>query len=152
MAGITLRRATLEDARDLFEWRNAAETRRFFFDPKALVWADHLAWLQETLQRPDRHLLIGELRGEVVGVLRFDTAAPVAEVSVYLVPGRAGQGLGTQLLKAGSAWLVAEVPEVAAVEARILPQNLASRKAFAKAGFRESEGKYLLMLSRAREA
>ena len=138
--GIVLRRATRGDASSLFEWRNAPETRRYACDSRQIAWKDHMNWLEVTLKRADRHLLIGEKGRCPIGVLRYDILGEIAEVSVYLVPGFHGKGLGSALLKAGNIWAGHHLTETAILRARILPENIISRKAFAKAGYLESEG------------
>ncbi|MBY0578115.1 MAG: UDP-2,4-diacetamido-2,4,6-trideoxy-beta-L-altropyranose hydrolase [Burkholderiales bacterium] len=140
--GILLRHAFENDARKLFEWRNAPETRRHAFNPDRIAWEDHLAWLKNSLSNPDRHLLIGEQDHRPIGVLRYDLAGSIAEVSVYLVPGLYGRGLGSRLIEAGTIWAGLNLPNIATLRARILTENIASRKAFAKAGYMESNGIY----------
>ena len=140
MSEIILRRATANDECSIFEWRNAAETRRYAFNPDVVAWKDHVRWFRDSLARTDRHLLIGELDNQPIGVLRYDVVNEVAEVSIYLVPGCGGRGLGTALLKEGTAWAARHLPQVTTLSARILPDNIASRKSFAKAGYVESSG------------
>lgn len=140
MSGIVLRRATENDERSLFEWRNASETRRYAFNPKPIGWEEHVQWFRSSLACPDRHLFIGELEGQPVGVLRYDVTDETGEISIYLVPGCSGRGLGTALLRAGSDWVANNLPQVTKLCAKILPENVASRKAFAKAGYVESSG------------
>lgn len=140
MSEIILRRATASDECRIFEWRNAPETRRYAFNPDAVAWEDHVRWFSDLLARTDRHLLIGELDSQPMGVLRYDVVNEVAEVSIYLVPGCGGRGLGTALLKEGNAWVARHLPQVTTLSAKILPDNIASRKSFAKAGYVESAG------------
>lgn len=142
-----LRRATASDEGNIFEWRNAAETRRYAFNPDAVAWEDHLRWFRDTLTRTDRYLLIGELDNQPIGVLRYDVVNEVAEVSIYMVPGYGGRGLGTALLKEGSAWVARHLPQVTTLSAKILPDNIASRKSFAKAGYVESIGVFKYHIS-----
>lgn len=134
---IVLRPAIAEDAACLYDWRNAEETRRLSFDPSPLRKEAHERWLLETLARADRHLLIGETANLPVGVLRFDLSGDMAIVSVYLVPGQSGKGLGTALLKEGASWARNALPQVRKLHARIHPENIPSQKAFAKVGFKE---------------
>lgn len=135
---IELRRATEDDERKLYEWRNAAETRRYALDPSPIAWENHVRWFRASLVNADRYLLIGEMDGEAVGVLRYDLEGGNAEISIYLVPGHSGRGVGTALLRAGSAWVRLNLPQASQIRAKILPENLPSRKAFAKAGYVES--------------
>lgn len=139
---IELRHATANDERKLFEWRNAPETRRYAFDSNPIAWEDHVRWFRASLANAHRHLLIGEIGREAVGVLRYDLAGDCAEISIYLVPGHSGRGLGTALLREGCAWVKLNLPQVRRIRAKILPDNTPSRKAFAKAGYVESDGDF----------
>lgn len=137
MTGLTLRQAKIDDAENLFAWRNTFETRQHFFDPKPIAWEEHLQWFKRTVKRKDTRLLIGEAGGRSIGVLRYDIAEGTADVSIYLVPGFSGKGLGSDLLVTGNAWIRKNLPGITKIRAHILPKNIASQKAFAKAGFRE---------------
>lgn len=134
-AAPTLRRAEAADADAIFEWRNAESTRRHFRDPRPVPAADHRHWLETTLADTNRDLLIGEVGGDPVGVLRFDHRDDVAEVSIYVVPGQEGIGHGPRLLRAGLGWIRRERPGTRTIEAEVLTDNAASHRAFLAAGF-----------------
>lgn len=133
--GIELRAARPEDCAAIHAWRNAEETRRHIFSPDEISYADHQSWFARSLENPDRILLIGEREGAPVGVLRYDLQGTEALVSVYLVPGRQAAGSGTELLRAGSSWLRQNCPRVRRIIAEILGDNVASIRAFEKAGY-----------------
>ena len=135
LPAICLRLAGLQDCRDIYEWRNAAENRQHSFDSGVFAFADHEAWYKATLSRSDRVLLIGEAHNSPVGVLRYDLKGQCANVSVYLVPGKHCQGLGSKLLHSGSEWLRKNHPEVREVLADIQIANQASQAAFSQAGY-----------------
>jgi len=132
---LTLRRAVVADRESMFEWRNNETTRKFFFDPAPVDWETHVAWLDRLLSDEYVYLLLGEVAGEPVGVLRYDVVGDFAEVSVYLVPGRSGLGLGPKLLTEGTDWVRRNVVGVRHLKARIVCENRASFRAFEKAGF-----------------
>ena len=132
---IDLRHAKLADSRSLFAWRNHPDTRRHSLDPAEIAWDTHERWFTAVLTDPNRELLIAEQRGQPVGVLRYDIEAGRAHISVYLVPGLAGQGLGARLLLAGEEWLRSRHPEIGILEAQIRPSNTASLGVFQSAGF-----------------
>lgn len=134
---VVLRPARADDCRNIFDWRNAAETRRHVFNPEPLSWEEHENWFRKSLRNQMRLLLIGEVAGAPIGVLRYDLEAPLGVVSIYLVPGSSGRGLGTRLLEAGTKWLRARHPEVTRIKAEIMPENLPSRRAFISAGYYE---------------
>jgi UDP-2,4-diacetamido-2,4,6-trideoxy-beta-L-altropyranose hydrolase len=134
-APIRLRRAESGDSRSLFDWRNHPSTRRYALDPTEIEWDVHERWVAAVLADPDRELLIAEQEGRPVGVLRYDISVDRARISIYLVPGMAGHGLGPRILLAGEEWLQDHWLTVRVLEAEIRPENLASLGAFLSAGF-----------------
>lgn len=139
---ITVRKAGQSDCDSIYEWRNAEETRRHIFDKTVIPIENHRIWFQNTLTNPDRILLIGENAGRPVGVLRYDLTDDKALVSVYLVPGGQGQGVGTELIRCGSRWLKENRPEIKVINAEIMNSNVASLRAFEQAGYQEHHVTY----------
>lgn len=135
MPELRLRAARAADCDVVHGWRNHPDTRRYFHDPSPVPLADHRTWFARTLADHDRGLWIGEQDGEEAGVVRFDRKGDFALVSVYLVPGQSGKGFGTALIAAGCRKATETWPDLVAIDAEILPDNIASAKAFAKAGF-----------------
>ena len=134
---IMIRRAVPEDCDSIYDWRNAEETRSYIFNATPIPLEMHRQWYHNSLNNPSRLLLIGEHEGKPVGVLRYDLDGAYALVSVYLVPGTQGQGIGTELIRNGSAWLHRHYPSVDTVKAEIFRENFASLRAFEAAGYRE---------------
>jgi len=133
---IQLREATQEDCRNIYEWRNAEETRRHIFDKEIIPFESHQQWFANSLTNKDRIILIGEHNNKPVGVLRYDLSENKALISVYLVPGPQPPGVGSQLICAGSLWLQSKHPEIVQIDAEILGENVASVKAFEKADYK----------------
>lgn len=133
---ITLRCAVSADRARVFAWRNSESTRRYFFDSTPISWETHVTWFGNVLSAECIHLLIGELAGEPIGVLRYDVTGECAEVSVYLVPGLTGIGLGTKLLAEGTVWVRRNLIGVRQLKARVVGENNASIRAFEEAGYR----------------
>jgi UDP-2,4-diacetamido-2,4,6-trideoxy-beta-L-altropyranose hydrolase len=162
-ASMTMRPATTGDAQMMFDWRGDAATQAVSRDRGALVWEDHLTWLSCVLDDPARKLLVGEIGGRPVGIIRFDIAGadlprglaqgPVqeavrgvvqgpaqerAEVSLYLDPALHGLGLGKHLLLAGE-----DAADPAVVDAAVLAGNHASHRLFTSCGYdRTGPGTY----------
>ncbi|MBI3544755.1 MAG: UDP-2,4-diacetamido-2,4,6-trideoxy-beta-L-altropyranose hydrolase [Deltaproteobacteria bacterium] len=136
---ITLRKAEPADRDRIFEWRNDPAVRRNIHDTSEISRQAHDQWFTAALSNPARELLIGEAEDGPVGVLRFDVTDTNALVSIYLVPSRIGAGLGAALLEAGTAWVRANRPEVATINAEVLPENKASAAAFTAAGYSKRE-------------
>lgn len=134
---VAIRQASPKDCDSIYEWRNAEETRRYIFNSEPISLEVHRQWFSKALANPDRLLLIGELEGKPVGVLRYDLDNTEALISVYLVPGTQGQGGGTELINRGSRWLHQHYPGVKTVKAEIFRENIASLRAFEAAGYCE---------------
>jgi RimJ/RimL family protein N-acetyltransferase len=125
-----IRPAREGDGRTLYEWRNDPETRSASVRTDPISWEGHVAWLQRVLVDPNRLLLIGESGGVAIGTVRYDVEDDWAEVSWTVAPGHRGRGLGTALLRSALAF----APRARLV-ARIKPENLASQRIAAAAGF-----------------
>lgn len=135
---LDLRRAGPDDCEGIYRWRNAVETRRFSGDPEPITYETHVAWYRKMLSDQNHEILIGELDGIPVGVIRFDRENEHATVSVYLIPGNEGRGLGKRLIHQGTCW-IAEHWSIKVIVAEIHPENVASVAAFEAVGFRKKK-------------
>lgn len=134
---ISLRRVIPEDCDAIYAWRNDEETRRYIFNSEPITIEAHRRWFFSSLENMDRILLIGEINGKPVGVLRYDLSGDEALVSVYLVPGEGGHGVGSQLIRCGTQYMRRNHPRIKAVNAEIFRENIASLRAFESAGYKE---------------
>jgi RimJ/RimL family protein N-acetyltransferase len=133
--GLTLRRASADDAARLLEWRNDAHTRAMAIAQDPIAPADHERWLTTRLADVDTLLLIAEQDGKPVGTVRLDRDSPEsAELSITIAPGARGRGLARPAIELGVERARREWG-VTRVTARIRPENAASLRAFAAAGF-----------------
>ena len=135
-----LRAAESADARMIWEWSNDPGVRAVSFSSEPIPWNSHFAWFEQRLTDAQSRLRIAtEHDGDPVGQIRFDFGSEKsATISISLASGVRGKGLGTQLIWMACRELFAET-EVARVEALIKPGNVASIRAFEKAGF-ETDG------------
>lgn len=147
-----VRSASPHDESKVLLWRNDPAVRRFSGSGAEIGAAEHADWYARKLGDPDCHLLIGEdARGEA-GVVRYDVAANVAKVSVYVRPERLGTGTGAALLAAGERWLSSHCPSVDAISADVRADNEASIRLFAGAGYRACAHRYIRSLAGRRSA
>jgi UDP-2,4-diacetamido-2,4,6-trideoxy-beta-L-altropyranose hydrolase len=150
---VSLRRAQEGDARRIFEWRNIPEIVARGSSQRRVDWDEHLAWFRRVTTDPDRLVLLIVEADEDIGQVRFETTDPgTARVSIYLVPGRTGRGVGVEALRQGCREAFSTLP-VDCIEALIRDDNEGSVAAFARAGFRPSDrpvdaGHQLLVLDR----
>lgn len=137
--------ATLQDSKDIWQWRNDPASRAMFFDGDQVAWEDHQQWYARALKSPERTLLVGvdEEVQQNIGVVRFDGLEDeVVEVSINLNPLYRGQGLAKPLLSMAIDHYLA-INNCSQLIAKIKSINTASRKLFAGVGFEfvsDSEG------------
>jgi glutamate-1-semialdehyde 2,1-aminomutase/spore coat polysaccharide biosynthesis protein SpsF len=132
---VTLRLAETEDARLLYDWQQAPETRRYALDRKPFSFDDHCRWLTAKLENGRDLLLVGEAGGKPCGFIRLDWFGADKDRAQYLVsiaaaPGQHGRGVGTALLKAARA-----LAPGAHFYAKVLPENEASLALFRSCGY-----------------
>lgn len=148
---VTVRAATLGDAELLWQWRNDPATRENSRSHEPVPLESHLAWLQASLAREDRQLLVGEVAGGPVGTVRWDLeTAGEWEVSITVAPDSRGRGIAAGLLAAAEIWLSraatsvdptaptgepGERAGVAAYLAAVHTANAASRRLFLGSGY-----------------
>lgn len=132
---ITIRPASGDDSKKLFEWRNHPDIREASRSSGVITWEDHQKWFAAALTLPNRLLLIGQREGVPVGVVRFAIHNNEAEVSIYVVPDIKEPGLGAELLQTAERWFAANRPEVGKVRAQVLGHNERSKRLFLGAGY-----------------
>jgi RimJ/RimL family protein N-acetyltransferase len=133
---LTLREARGNDSEAVRAWRNDPTSVRFSATGRPVTTAEHEAWFANALASEERHLWIGELDGEPVGQVRVDVNGDAGVVHIALAPERRGRGLGPRMLDA--AVETAKAGGVRALVAIVHRDNVASHRAFAKAGFRKA--------------
>lgn len=125
LAAVEVRPASLSDARRLWRWANDPDTRRWSLTPDPIRWDDHVVWLRQVLNDPDRRLLVGFDDYGEVGAVRFDVAVDECEVSITVAPECRGAGMARPLLSAALAHSPRE-----SVVARVIVGNVASLRLF----------------------
>ena len=138
---IEFRPAEKKDCDMIFNWRNADESRYFSSSTEPIPYETHVSWFDNALLDRDRAILIGEIDGEPAGVIRYDRKDERAIVSVYLVPGCKGKGLGVELISGGNQW-IENYWQIKTIDALINAENVASIGAFEAAGFRKKNCVY----------
>ena len=126
---VTLRRVRDADAFMLYRWWRHVETTRFNPVPHpALTWDEHVEWFISNYGNP--FWFVGESDGEAVGVVRLDDASDGRWISIAVAPEHRGRGHGRDLIRLATN-------RMAGVLAKIHELNVASRKAFEAAGYRQ---------------
>lgn len=136
---LELQPATQKDCKMVFDWANEEETRKWSFTTETIPWETHEKWYRDSLERPDRELLIGYHLGCPIGLLRMDYLEEKAVLSYNIAKEYRGRGYGEELIRAGEAWIVSRVSKVRVLEAVVKTENVASRKLLLGNGFTERE-------------
>ena len=132
-AMINFNNVTSADSLKILDWRNAEINRKYSINPEVISEAAHQNWFARVLSSETTELLIAEYHGEEIAVIRLDYQEN-PEISIYLVPGFHGKGLGAAVLLAAESYIIKK-KQTQMITARILRQNIASRKVFEDAGY-----------------
>lgn len=135
---VRVRPAAPQDALVLWRWRNDPTTRSHSRSRAEVSLPEHLAWLEGTLARADRQLLVGEDARGPVGTVRWDQGGLGEwEVSITVAPERRGELLAAALLLAAQDWLHTSTAaaELTAYLATVNRANRASRRLFLSSGY-----------------
>lgn len=136
MGALTLRDAAPGDVRLLFDWANDPVARAQSFTQATIAWQDHEHWFARKLADARCLLLIAEnAQSQPVGQVRFDLSDDgSAIISVSMAPEQRGKGYGAAAIARACDELRAR-HGARTVLAYIRADNLASQRAFARAGF-----------------
>jgi RimJ/RimL family protein N-acetyltransferase len=132
---LTLRVANQDDCKDIWRWRNCPEARKRFFVDRPVSWPEHKKWLASKLADKRTGIYIAEKGARKAGVIRFDSQSGYLTVSVNLNPDFFGHGLGSRIIKKGTRKALSRFPNAKMIAAEIISGNIASVKAFKKAGY-----------------
>lgn len=135
-AAAVLRAAELRDEDRLLAWSNDPVTRRNSFDHQPIAPETHREWFRTKLHDPNMRIWIAE-EDVPVGVVRYERRGDEVQVGIAVAPEHRGRGLGTQLLRL-SAERASEELAAPRLIALILPENVASIRAFERAGYRHA--------------
>lgn len=139
---IMLRLATLSDMEKIYIWRNDESVRQYSHNPAEIDYAQHQLWYEKVMDDSNRPVLIASISGEDLGIVRFDINAHQAEISIYLISNKQGNGYGSALLSAGEEWLIKHRQNIRNITAEILPENIASQKLFELSGYTPNAIRY----------
>ena len=129
-----LRKATLKDAKLLFEWTNDDEVRATAIIKKTIAWDEHINWLTNKLQNQQSHIYILTDMNENIGVVRFDKENDTFVISYSIDKLHRKKGMGLLILQLGLE-KIKEVNPQCKFKASVQEDNLASNIIFKKLEF-----------------
>ena len=139
---INLTKAGTTDINDIFEWRNHPDIRKNSFNQELLSWEEHEKWFMAKLKNPDTTAYMAYYGEKKVGTIRFESKESVIKTSVMLNPDFLSKGFGSKVIKLGVEKFIREKRPSKSLIAEIKKDNVASAKAFKKAGYKESHVTY----------
>lgn len=133
--GLTLRRATLDDAQLLWEWANEPRVREASFHSAPIPWPEHLCWFQSKLASETCVQFIAlDAMATPVGQIRFDLAEDQALTSISVAAAYRGMGYSAAIIRLGVEELLRCAP-VDVIHALVKVENQPSIRAFQQAWF-----------------
>lgn len=137
---VRLRQAREEDRRLLWEWANDPEVREASFSQDSISWETHTVWFDSKLRAQNAGsrsvIFIAEDDEKVpLGQIRFDRRPDGDwEVAISLARDARGRGLACELIHRGIQEIL-RGNSSSRIHAFVKSTNLASLKAFERAGF-----------------
>ncbi|MBC98973.1 MAG: UDP-2,4-diacetamido-2,4,6-trideoxy-beta-L-altropyranose hydrolase [Halobacteriovoraceae bacterium] len=128
-----LREAKVEDALVVYGWQSFPGMRKYFRNPEIPKLEEHLSWFKDSVEKIEkRSVFIFETTyGLPLGVVRYDIEnSNVAEVSILINPFFHRNSLGARALIA-----LANQQKKMSFKAYVESENVASKKAFLRAGY-----------------
>lgn len=131
---IAIRQACREDAAAFFRLRCDVENIIWSGHAAPPDWSNLASWFEAQIESSSRRIYVAEQGDEVVGYAYLDGIGDLREVSIGVASNYASRGIGRRFLDK----LVTHVVKSEGakfIEAWIVPENVASIKAFEAAGF-----------------
>jgi UDP-2,4-diacetamido-2,4,6-trideoxy-beta-L-altropyranose hydrolase len=142
---VHLRFAEKEDCKNIYGWRNNTRMREIAFNSDEIPFEEHEKWFYEAIKNPNRNIfIIMDENFNDIGTIRFDKKGKHALVNIIIGWDFVGKGYGSLGIMRGSIDYLNNF-EVGYIIAEIKKDNLASIKAFEKAGYKlykEHEDKF----------
>jgi UDP-2,4-diacetamido-2,4,6-trideoxy-beta-L-altropyranose hydrolase len=132
---LRFRLAHIDDCRMVWEWANEPVTRAMSFSSEPIAWETHVQWFEHRLKDVSCWFLIAEDQaGTPIGQVRYEREKPYeVTISVSIAPEFRRRGYGEAMIVLSIDELSLRLTDV--IHAYIKPDNLASIRAFEKAGF-----------------
>lgn len=142
MDNIYLRVADESDIDLIFQWANEPMVRKNSFSSRIITYEEHVQWYKKLLNNPCSRQYILICNEQPVGQARITAEGDTAEIGYSICVGQRSHGYGKELLHLITEQAWKDFPEISRVIGKIKPENTASLKAFADAGYTEKYREY----------
>ena len=134
-SSVTIREATIDDAKLFFEWANDPVVRQMAFHTEPIPWENHIKWFNTKVKSPKSHLLLCYHGLEPIGQVRFDILdGDEAEIDISIDKDQRGKGYGRAMLNAAIEYEYL-MNNVSSFISEVKHENLSSNKLFLTCGF-----------------
>lgn len=135
---ILLKKATQKDCYDLWVWRNHPGARKWCFSKTKFDFKSHKSWFEKEMRDSKSKIYIAfNRKKEKIGQVRFRIdGKKLARINVNLNPEFFARNLGNKIIKKATEVFLKKNPQLKEIIAEIFGDNIASQKAFQKAGYR----------------
>lgn len=138
---INLRKATVEDVDQYYEWVNETAVRNNSIDDRPIAQSDHVRWFTDKLASDSTLMYYFEKEGKALGQVRFDLVNGEIRIDYSLDRNFRGMGLGRIILtkaienltEEGGEWRKSKLVAIVKVE------NVPSCKVFKSLDFQQKE-------------
>lgn len=136
---IRLRQVRKNDCELIYSWINDSFVRSNSFNLKQISLEEHINWFNSVISDPDTcyYIALDNLENPL-GQARFRLENNEAVISVLLGKDHRGKGLGSELIKCATKRCFTDTG-INKINAYIKIKNIASLKAFLKAGYNQME-------------
>lgn len=130
--------STLEEQKEIREWRNKYDVRKYMFNSKVISEEEHLKWLKFLKKTTDKEVFYIIYNEVKIGITSIDKISEESyEVGIYLnhlVP--KGKGIGKEVLKYFYLFLFNEHKKLNKIKSEVLNNNFVSLKMFLSLGMK----------------
>ncbi|MDJ1491718.1 UDP-2,4-diacetamido-2,4,6-trideoxy-beta-L-altropyranose hydrolase [Cytophagaceae bacterium DM2B3-1] len=136
---LKVRSADDNDLLLFFQWANDPEIRKYSYNSNPIELEVHKKWFQNKLLNSNSIMYVVSTSHEPIAQIRFEVDKEEAIIS-YLIDNKyRGKGLGVTVLLLGIQAVKATHQTVARIIGYVIKENIASCKAFERAGFNKDE-------------
>lgn len=133
---IILRKATIDDAKLVYDLSNEDLVRENSINQIKIVWEEHITWLSNKLTNSNCFFLLGFTSdNQFIGQVRIDKDNNDSTIGISITKEFRGKGLSTYLLMNSAKLFFDKFESVTTITAKINKNNEPSLSTFIKAGY-----------------
>jgi spore coat polysaccharide biosynthesis predicted glycosyltransferase SpsG/RimJ/RimL family protein N-acetyltransferase len=128
---INLRKAKLEDIKEVFDLSNQEYVRRYSINKDKIEWKEHIKWFNSVLEDKNTvFYVVTDKNDSFLGQIRYKIIQNSAIVSISLSDKLKGRGLSKNILHESIKMIFDEKQSVKEIIAFVSEDNIASKKMF----------------------